>query len=137
MKSLHATALPLEAVSSDTTVGIDASGDASVHLTVGIDTHIWSLNYAGLREVCLRRGGIQDKTLLTKASYGAYWDLQYTLPLGFLGSADASQRMGDELLKRVRAVEEGKWTGVSDEDMRGRLHVDECVAVITAHHSRV
>ena len=108
-----------------------------MHLTVGIDTHIWSLNYAGLREVCLRRGGIPDKTILTKAPYEAYWDLQRTLPLGFLKSTDASQRMGEELLRRVRAAEEGKWSGVTDEDMRARLHLDECVAAIASHHERV
>ena len=119
-------------------MGIEASGDASVHLTVGIDTHIWSLNYAGLREVCLRRGGIPDKTILTKVPYEAYWDLQYTLPLGFLSPPDDSKpAMVLELLRRMRAAEESKWSPLNDEEMHSKLYIDECVAVITAHYSRV
>ena len=37
------------------TVHLDGAGEAaeqdSVHLTIGIDTHIWGLNYAGARKV--------------------------------------------------------------------------------------
>lgn len=52
------------------------SSDPSVHLTVGIDTHIWGLNYASMREFALRRSGIEDKVLITKLSDELYWKLQ-------------------------------------------------------------
>jgi hypothetical protein len=60
----------------DTAVGIDASSDPSVHMTVGIDTHIWSLHYAGLRDICLKRSHTPDKMILTKATPENYWDIQ-------------------------------------------------------------
>ena len=55
------------------------SRDPSVHLTVGIDTHIWGLNYASMREFALRRSGIEDKVLITKLSDELYWKLQVRL----------------------------------------------------------
>lgn len=37
----------------------DGDNDPSVHLTVGVDTHIWGLNYATLRAYSLARSGTQ------------------------------------------------------------------------------
>ena len=37
----------------------DGDIDPSVHLTVGVDTHIWGLNYATLRAYSLARSGTQ------------------------------------------------------------------------------
>ena len=50
--------------------------DPSVHLTVGVDTHIWGLNFASLRDTTFKRAGVQDKILLTKLEEELYWDLQ-------------------------------------------------------------
>ena len=48
----------------------------SVHMTVGVDTHIWSLNFAGLRELCYRRSNTVDKLILTKLPFDSYWNMQ-------------------------------------------------------------
>ena len=44
---------------TDTVTGMSDGGenDPSVHLTVGVDTHIWGLNYATLRAYALARAG--------------------------------------------------------------------------------
>ena len=48
-----------------------------MHLTLGIDTHIWGLTYAGLRSVALRRAGLVDTIpLSTKLPERVYWSLQ-------------------------------------------------------------
>ena len=40
----------------------DIASQPSVHLTVGVDTHLWSLSYAHLREVALARAGHGART---------------------------------------------------------------------------
>ena len=47
-----------------------------MHLTVGVDTHIWGLNFASLRDSSFKRSGLNDKVLLTKLDDSLYWDLQ-------------------------------------------------------------
>lgn len=56
----------------------EASKDTSVHLTVGVDTHIWGLNFASLRDSSFKRSGLNDKVLLTKLDDSLYWELQVT-----------------------------------------------------------
>lgn len=56
--------------------GGDTNADPSVHLTVGVDTHIWGLNFASLRDNSLKKSGLPDKILLTKLEDKLYWDLQ-------------------------------------------------------------
>ena len=34
---------------------VDAEGEPSVHLTLGVDTHVWDLNYASMRHSALKR----------------------------------------------------------------------------------
>lgn len=41
----------------------DSDGDVSIHLTFGIDTHIWGLDYLSLRRLAMRRGLVQDTKL--------------------------------------------------------------------------
>jgi hypothetical protein len=50
-----------------------------VHLTVGVDTHIWGLNFASLRDSSFKRSGVNDKVLLTKLDDSLYWELQVTM----------------------------------------------------------
>lgn len=73
---------------TDTVTGMaDGNTDTSIHLTVGVDTHIWGLNYATLRDYSLRRAGRRDpiKSAAKSADEGVYWRLYTALPLGFLG----------------------------------------------------
>lgn len=50
-----------------------------MHLTVGVDTHIWGLNFASLRDSSFKRSGVNDKVLLTKLDDSLYWELQVTM----------------------------------------------------------
>ena len=52
-----------------------AADDDSIHLTIGLDTHIWGLDYAGMRRGALARSGLPDA--LTETTLGAplYWRL--------------------------------------------------------------
>ncbi|CAN0394563.1 unnamed protein product, partial [Ectocarpus sp. 8 AP-2014] len=50
---------------TDTVTGMSEDDtDPSVHLTVGVDTHIWGLNYATLRSYSLSRSGKQVRTVV-------------------------------------------------------------------------
>ncbi|CAN0345300.1 unnamed protein product, partial [Discosporangium mesarthrocarpum] len=49
-----------------TRIELEESGEAaspSVHLTMGVDSHIWGLNYAALRSFFLARSGARDPIL--------------------------------------------------------------------------
>ncbi len=50
--------------------------DPSLHMTLGVDTHIWALNYAGLRSLAIRHAGLTDKLNLLKLDPSLYWKLQ-------------------------------------------------------------
>ena len=59
--------------------GGEANIEPSVHLTVGVDTHIWGLNFASLRDSSMKKSGLADKILLTKLDEKLYWNLQVRL----------------------------------------------------------
>jgi hypothetical protein len=66
-----------------------AANEHSVHLTVGIDTHLWGLSYAKMREVALTRSrqavGLPPHGLpLTNLPTDAWSRLHEPLPVGFL-----------------------------------------------------
>mmetsp|Transcript_5763 Transcript_5763/g.8180 ORF Transcript_5763/g.8180 Transcript_5763/m.8180 type:complete len:531 (-) Transcript_5763:1699-3291(-) len=68
---------------TDTVNGIDVgSKDMSVHLTMGLDTHVWGMTLAHLRWCVLQRTNkdfqlnIQDDE--------AYWEAMDAIPVGFL-----------------------------------------------------
>ncbi|CAN0063721.1 unnamed protein product [Choristocarpus tenellus] len=86
-----------------TRMDLDQNTEPSVHLTMGVDTHIWGLNYASLRTFSLARAGYKDPLvaggprggadawaggggLEGKVDDDAYWGLFSSLPMGFLGS---------------------------------------------------
>ena len=72
---------------TDTLNGISDKINPSVHMTVGVDTHIWNLNYASLRRVVYKQLlRVDDKVMLTKLDDDKYWALHSALPLGFLSS---------------------------------------------------
>lgn len=75
---------------TDTVTGISDDSDPSVHLTVGVDTHIWGLNYATLREFSMNRSGREEVLKLPlerSLPEEDYWRLFSALPLGFLGES--------------------------------------------------
>ena len=102
---------------TDTLQGGDSGDCASVHLTIGLDTHIWGLDYSFLREVALRRQ--KQKTLfhvggadrdVTSLAHEVYFGLMEPLPLGFLsvellaaeeGAQGSRADRGDAALKEI------------------------------------
>jgi len=135
---------------TDTLEGI-TSPDPSVHLTVGLDSHVWGLTYASLRSYTLRRKGIEDKLLpLTKINAELYWELQQALPLGFLSEAivepfkgygtgmrDAlANEVTAVLLQKMRKVEPETYpSSLSDDQMEAQLGIKEATAKIIQHHN--
>merc|ERR1711871_13191 len=119
---------------TDTTSGISDHGEPSVHLTVGIDTHIWGLNYASLRESILKKAAIKDKILLSKIEPRLYWDIQSSLPLGFLrvvDDDDDDDHDNDDFTKlvldKMNAVDNQQTLQVED------TMVKECVEKVKWH----
>ena len=71
------------------------ASEPSVHLTVGVDTHLWSLSFAHARQIALDRAG-HSPALANGASVRTLdleeWSLLHApLPLGFLGGVDSGQ----------------------------------------------
>jgi hypothetical protein len=98
----HTTSTILDGAGSTDAAGAAAVGEGraaeeaepSVHLTLGVDTHLWGLSYARLREVALRRANagpltIEGRTLPTALGAEAFFSLQHPLPLGFLAARPA------------------------------------------------
>ena len=116
---------------TDTIHGIEDTSAPSVHLTVGLDTHVWGLSFAGLRSYALRRKGKAHQLNVAKVDSASYWQLQQSLPLGFLASdsgsgsdSDSDSDSGKEetakllvaaLIPRMRAAEPLRWADQPDD----------------------
>ena len=73
-----------------------AAADDSVHLTIGIDTHIWGLDYLGARAGALKRAALPDQCTATKLPEEAHWKLMGIPPhLGFLRRHAAAHAAAD------------------------------------------
>ena len=129
--------LPSAAEGGEGGVLRDGSGadEYSVHLTIGVDTHLWGLNYATLREQALRSAGqtpfLASQAPLTTLPLAQWAPLHEPLPLGFLAaplvshfaplgasaaSADLAAarselvgQIASQAAKRMLAAEPGRW----------------------------
>ena len=141
-----------------------AASQPSVHLTVGIDTHLWGLSYAKLREVALSRSrqavGLPGGLPLTNLPTEAWSKLHEPLPVGFLaapalaplcaGSTNAAavqlsdarsaltSTMAAEAAQRMLAAEPERWEEATD----AAALVGDCELVAAAgrmidHHQDV
>lgn len=101
------------------------SKDTSVHLTLGLDTHVWALTYAHMRWCLLQRAGKSFEIRLEDDD--AFWDTIETIPLGFLGTkATEEGPTGDghdsaliefvtkQLKERMIRLEPNRWRIESD-----------------------
>jgi len=132
---------------TDTINGISIDSDPSVHLTLGVDTHIWDISYAGLRKLALSKAGIADKVVLTKSEF--YWTIQDSLPLGFLGKLlneeeeelnvdNHKKRMFDGLISRLRLTEPLKYPdSISNDEISTKLSLDVLYPRIVQHHTAI
>jgi hypothetical protein len=100
------TGFPHTTDTSTTVDGADESSvfeEPSVHLTMGLDTHVWCLTMAHMRWTLLQR--CKKNVNLQIENDKAYWNAMECVPLGFLGR--------DAWKATVRSMAEGK--GVGDE----------------------
>ena len=83
-------------VSSD-----DMFEDTSVHLTMGLDTHVWALTFAHLRWSLLQRNELEFNLEIENDK--TYWDVVESIPVGFL-------RKNDSWHSCLEAIREGRST---------------------------
>ena len=119
---------------TDTVNGITMNSDPSVHLTVGIDTHIWDLNYAGLRKNIFKKLNINDKTNIMSLNSDVFWDLQSCLPLGFLIGFQSDKvtiltEIHKEIQNKIKALEPDILSSVGTDTI-----VTMCVEKVIDHH---
>lgn len=145
---------------TDTATGVSLS-EESVHLTLGIDTHVWDLNYACMRTSALERAG---QSTLIEGTYDKHklgreeWlSLYAPLPLGFtaidlLKQAEASESreareesgrgliihtMALELGKRMRVAEPKRWASSTPEQLVTDLDLHQVAQRYWDHYMHV
>lgn len=122
---------------TDTLSGVSMS-DPSVHLTVGLDTHIWGMSYQYLRQAVLTRLKLPDKVVLTKLDASIYWSLQECLPLGFLTSSNSAR---DNALAKLAMImtktEPKRWADISQLSSIIKNEGKEIWTMFEKHHRDV
>ena len=92
------------AIIAPTAAAADGDGDGrettSVHLTLGLDAHVWRLTPLHTRSLVLRRSG-QTAKFTAAPSAGAEWDAVMPLPVGFLARGmDGDMCEGDKFRRK-------------------------------------
>ena len=112
----------------------------SVHLTVGLDTHIWGLDYACARKGMLARAKESDGLQVTELAAGPHWGLMgVPQHLGFLrhhhGDSDTAAALAaeSELVACLRAAEAERWEGSTDAELSARLGAAEVLERLEEH----
>lgn len=125
--------------------------DPSVHLTIGIDTHIWGLTYAALRGYALRRKGLWDKLRLSRMEAPDYFDLQEALPFGALsepilarnaevrGFGSGMDRailseVKEEVMTKMMKVEAERWSDRDALEADVGVQIEETITRLMKHH---
>ena len=124
----------------------EAAGD-SVHLTIGIDTHIWGLNYNEARKGALRRARLPDTLGDTQVPPAKYWGELMEVPgsLGFLrrhaavgaDGADGASAVAARLAGVSRAVEAERWGSHDDEAIMSSLDAEAVATQLERHAERM
>ena len=118
------------------------SSEDSVHLTVGLDTHIWGLNYAAARKGMLARAKEVDELKVTELEAEPHWRLMgVPQHLGFLshhgGEGGAAAAAEAELVACVRAAEAARWEGSTDAELSARLGAPAVVERLEEHAQKI
>jgi len=91
-----------ETVPVEEGVGKGRFDETSVHLTLGLDTHVWALTYAHIRWTVLQRCGMDWKVEIKNDA--DYWDSMRAIPIGFLSGADSNGVDMDMAIEEVKRV---------------------------------
>jgi hypothetical protein len=112
--------------------------ETSVHLTMGLDTHVWALTFAHIRWTLLQRCGKDWKVDIKKDE--DYWDSMRTIPVGFLSLLDGDDEnamdIAVEEVKRILIrLEPKRWKKEalpSNEEIKDVLHymIDDHLATL-------
>ena len=126
-----------------TTDTVHDNAEDSVHLTVGLDTHIWGLDFAAARKGALARASEADDLRVTALPAASHWRLMGVPPhLGFLrrhhgddldGGGGAVRAAERELLACVRVAEEARWEGEGDAALSARLGAADVLERLARH----
>jgi hypothetical protein len=124
--------------------------EASVHLTLGIDTLIWGLAYTSLRTMATKLALIPDKHPLTRVNTEAFWRLQSALPVGFLAERITAPHKGtavrlaleteiaSKLLQYMREAEPSKYPAtMSDEQLALTLCIQAIIPRALTHYAKI
>lgn len=148
---------------AETPTSAAAATQPSVHLTVGIDTHLWGLSYAKMREVALARRreavGLPGGLPLTNLPTEAWTKLHEPLPVGFLaapalaplcsahgraaavGLSDARsalcETMAREAAIRMLAAEPDRWPGLDAAALQEECGLSDAAERMLEHHRDV
>ena len=130
-----------------------AAADDSVHLTIGIDTHIWGLDYLGARAGALKRAALPDQCTATKLPEAAHCKLMGVPPhLGFLRRHAAAHAAADpdataedaaaaaavaELVAAAREAEPARWAEHDDASLAALLDAPAVAAQLVKHAAAV
>ena len=68
--------------------------ETSVHLTLGLDTHVWALTYAHVRWTLLQRCGKDWRLDIPKDA--DYWDSMRTIAVGFLSGSESGSELDND-----------------------------------------
>ncbi|KAJ8613347.1 hypothetical protein CTAYLR_002242 [Chrysophaeum taylorii] len=103
--------------------------EPSLHLTLGLDTHVWGLDPVSARRGALRRAGLPDKLRPElDLEPDVYWGCaRGTPPIGWWGTGG----LAEFLASAARLMEPGRWT--SDSEASAALDAPAVARRLEAH----
>jgi len=112
--------------------GEPLSSAISVHLTLGIDTHIWGLSYAVLRWCGFMKSDIDFRLNTTAMTDEVYYHMQNALELGFLESGLESNHILESAVELIKKAEPERFIDGLPSNVLDNL--DKSVQYLKAHH---
>ena len=123
------TILTDETISPTTSTSNNEFDETSVHLTLGLDTHVWALSYAHLRWTLLQRCGKHWRIEIKDDDI--YWKFMETIPVGFLAGEDAQSKALSKLKEAMLQLEPQRW---QEEDFPSDDDIIQVLEFMTKHH---
>lgn len=122
----------------------DSISQAAVHLTLGVDTHLWGLTWANMREKALIRAKLPPTLAsglpITSLPPDRCFLLHSPLPFGFAASqlhtgSTTAEALAGELASRLARAEPERWADA--ETVAAQLPLRETAERMLVHYERV